>query len=183
MRQVADQISSDGFGHSTVPLPYFASSILISILTLVSSAAGIFSSGTYAREASDWALQAKAQDMANALAVATILASLYFARRGSVAGFLSWSGGLLFLIYSFVSIPLASTTTLFLALRRDPRSRCVHFPRRRVSARLLAAQKPLPHQGSNQAPRGGFPRFHRDGLLRSVAERGRSSAFQWHGPI
>ena len=84
-----------------VPVAFMLSTIAISILVTVVSGMGIFVGSTYARETSDWAVQARAQDIADVLAVAILLASVYFAGKGSVRGLLLWVGTLLFLIYAF----------------------------------------------------------------------------------
>jgi len=73
-----------------------------SILVFVSSMMGIFVRGTYSRYTSSLASQARAQDMADIIAVAILLTGIYFMNKQSVRGLQLWAGGLLFLIYAFV---------------------------------------------------------------------------------
>ncbi len=100
------EAQSDGFA---VPEIYLWSTVLISILTLVSSASGIFVASTYARDTSNWAMQARAQDVANVVAVVILLVAAYLTVRRSVRGFQVWAGVLLFLIYAFVIYAFASS--------------------------------------------------------------------------
>jgi hypothetical protein len=93
---------------------------VISTLTLISSAMGILVASTYARDASDWATQARAQDAANVVAVAALLVGAYLTFRGSPRGFQVWAGVLLFLTYSFVIYSFASSfNELFLLYVAD----------------------------------------------------------------
>jgi hypothetical protein len=85
------------------------------ILVLISSIAGIFVSGTYARDNANWAQQARAQDVADLVAVFALAVSTYLARRHSVRGFQTWAGVMLFLIYTFAIYAFASAfNSLFL---------------------------------------------------------------------
>jgi hypothetical protein len=81
--------------------PYLLSTMGISVLVLAASAAGVLISGTYARETTDWALQARAQDLADVVAVAALLVAAFTARERSTRGLLVWAGCLLYLIYAF----------------------------------------------------------------------------------
>jgi len=65
--------------------------------------------GTYARDTANWAQQARAQDVADLVAVCSLAVSAYLASRRSVRGFLTWAGGILFLIYTFAIYAFAST--------------------------------------------------------------------------
>jgi uncharacterized membrane protein (DUF485 family) len=94
---------------------YAWSTIVISALTLVSSAMGIFMAGTYARDTPNWAMQARAQDVANVAAVFILLMATYYMSKHSAHGFQVWAGVLLFLIYAFVIYAFASSfNNLFL---------------------------------------------------------------------
>jgi hypothetical protein len=84
-----------------MPRAYSWTSSAIAILVLFSAAMGIFVPGTYARETQDWAIQARAQDIANVVAIAAFLIAAYYAAKGAVGGRLVWGGCLLFLIYAF----------------------------------------------------------------------------------
>lgn len=83
-------------------------SIVAGIMVLATSAFGIFVNSTYARETADWATQARAQDIANVVAVAVLFVSAYFMNRGSFKGLFVWSGSLLFLVYGFVIYAFAA---------------------------------------------------------------------------
>jgi hypothetical protein len=82
--------------------------LLASLLVLISSLLGILVGSTYAREASDWALQARAQDVVDILAVASILAAIILVKRSPVKAFGVWVGGLLFLVYAYFIFAFAS---------------------------------------------------------------------------
>jgi len=94
---------------------YLYSTLVISFLVAVSSIMGIFARSTYARDTADWAMQARAQDVANVVAVVVLLVAAYFASRSSIRGWQVWAGSLLFLIYAFVIYAFASSfNSLFL---------------------------------------------------------------------
>jgi hypothetical protein len=94
---------------------YIWTTLMISMLVLSSSAAGIFVGGTYARDTTTWAEQARAQDVADVVGVCVLLLSAYGARKGSVRGFQAWAGALLFIIYTFAIYSFASAfNSLFL---------------------------------------------------------------------
>lgn len=88
---------------------YSGLTILLSLLALVASLVGIFVKSTYARETSNWAYQARGQDIINVLAVGLLLISLNFiVSRHSVGAFFAWCGALLFLIYGLVIFAFSS---------------------------------------------------------------------------
>ena len=85
------------------------------MLVLASSVMGLFVAGTYVRDTTSWAQQARAQDVADFVGIVVLLFSAYLANRGSVRGFQAWAGALLFLIYTFAIYSFASVfNTLFL---------------------------------------------------------------------
>src|SRR5689334_551936 len=77
-------------------------SVLIAILVLLASCAGLFLKGTYARETTSYALQSVGQDIENLVAAAALLLTAYFVSKGSMKAFLLWIGVLLALIYSYI---------------------------------------------------------------------------------
>ena len=94
---------------------YLWTTLVISMLVLVSSALGIFVAGTYARDTTSWAQQARAQDAADFVGIVVLLVSAYLANRGYVRGLQAWAGALLFLIYTFAIYSFASVfNSLFL---------------------------------------------------------------------
>lgn len=94
---------------ATIPKAYAWMTVAIAILTLTSSAAGLLVSGTYGRDTPDWAHQARAQDVANVVAVVILLLVTYPALRRSPRGYQAWAGVLLFLIYSLAIYSFASS--------------------------------------------------------------------------
>jgi hypothetical protein len=94
---------------------YLWSTLVIAVLVTTSSLAGIFVKNTYARDTANWAAQARAQDVTDLIAIATLLVSTLFMYRGSVRGYQVWAGAVLSLIYAFVSYSFESDfNTLFL---------------------------------------------------------------------
>ncbi len=83
-------------------------SVLIALLVLLASGAGLFLKGTYARETPSWAIQAMGQDIANVVSALTLLVAVYFASKGSVGAFLVWAGVLITLLYSSVIYAFAA---------------------------------------------------------------------------
>lgn len=81
---------------------------MISALVLFSSSMGILAKSTYIRETSTWASQAKAQDMADVVAVVILLLATYFMSKGSVRAWQTWAGTLMFLAYAFVIYAFAA---------------------------------------------------------------------------
>lgn len=70
-------------------------------IVLTTSLLGLFADWPYAAETPAWRLQAHGQDLGNLLAVATLLAALMPAARGSVAALGVWTGAQLYLCYAF----------------------------------------------------------------------------------
>jgi hypothetical protein len=88
---------------------YLGLTILLCGLTLFASLIGILVKSTYARETTNWAEQARGQDIINVAAVAMMLIVTYLiVTKHSVTALLVWAGGLLFLIYGFVIFAFAS---------------------------------------------------------------------------
>jgi hypothetical protein len=77
-------------------------SVLVAILVLLASLAGLFLKSTYARETTSYALQGVGQDIENIVAAVTLLITVYVVSKGSVKAFLVWMGVLLALLYSYV---------------------------------------------------------------------------------
>ncbi|HET9921182.1 MAG TPA: hypothetical protein VFQ30_15145 [Ktedonobacteraceae bacterium] len=77
-------------------------SVLVAILVLLASGAGLLLTSTYARETPSWAIQGLGQDLVNLVAVLALLITAYLVNRGSVKAFLIWSGVLLYLLYAYV---------------------------------------------------------------------------------
>jgi len=78
-------------------------SVLAAALSGVASAGGIFLDATYAQETALWAAQGIGQDLVNlVVAVPSVLAAAWFARRGSLRATLIWFGLLVYLAYSYV---------------------------------------------------------------------------------
>lgn len=76
--------------------------IIIVALVAVASLSGVFVKSLYARETPDWANQSVGQDVANIIAtVPALVASTYFAAKGSLRGILVWMGVLLTLAYTY----------------------------------------------------------------------------------
>jgi hypothetical protein len=80
---------------------------VISLLVLLSSAAGLNDPRVYGQETANWALQAKGQDLGNVLAVVVLVVAAVRYRRGSQRAGLVWLGTLLYLIYAFVVYAMA----------------------------------------------------------------------------
>src|SRR5688572_13639952 len=74
----------------------------ISLLTLVSSVAGLTDPDVYSRETQNWTLQAQGQDVGNILAVVVLLVAAVRHHNGSLRAGLVWLGTLLYLVYAFV---------------------------------------------------------------------------------
>jgi hypothetical protein len=82
--------------------------LVIAILVLIASIAGLTLKSTYARETTPYAIQAKGQDIANLVSVAVLLIAIYFVNRGSVKAFLVWVGALLTLLYAYAIYAFAA---------------------------------------------------------------------------
>ncbi len=77
-------------------------SVLISLLAMAASAAGVFVAGTYASETTNWAAQGIGQDVANLLLAYPLLLLLgWRVRRGSIRAYLAWLGVLFYSAYSY----------------------------------------------------------------------------------
>lgn len=83
-------------------------SVLVAILVLLASGAGLLLTSTYARETTPWAIQAVAQDSANLVSVAVLVIAAYFVHKGSVRALLVWMGALLTLLYAYVIYAFAA---------------------------------------------------------------------------
>lgn len=83
------------------PLLFVLTTVAIAGVVLTTSLLGLFAYWPYAAETPAWRLQAHGQDLGNLLAVATLLAALLPAARGSVAALGVWTGALLYLCYAF----------------------------------------------------------------------------------
>jgi hypothetical protein len=81
---------------------YMWLSVLVALLVLIASTAGLFLKSTYTRETMSWTVQAYGQDIANIVAAAALFITAYFANKESVKAFLIWIGLLLALIYPYV---------------------------------------------------------------------------------
>src|SRR5947209_14323870 len=77
-------------------------SVLVAILVLLASGAGLLLTSTYARETASWAVQGIGQDIVNLVAALALLITASLVNKGSVKAFLVWSGVLLYLIYAYV---------------------------------------------------------------------------------
>lgn len=76
--------------------------LAIAILVIIASGAGLFIKSIYARETLSWTVQAYGQDIANLIAAAALLITLYFVSKGSARAFLVWVGILLSLLYPYI---------------------------------------------------------------------------------
>ncbi len=83
-------------------------SMLVAILVLLASGAGLLLTSIYARETTPWAIQAVAQDSANLVSVAVLVIAAYFVHNGSVRALLVWMGALLTLLYAYVIYAFAA---------------------------------------------------------------------------
>jgi hypothetical protein len=78
-------------------------SVLVSVLVIGASGAGIFVKGVYSQETASYAAQGIGQDIVNiVIAVPTLLTSAYFLRKRSVRALLIWLGALVYIVYSYV---------------------------------------------------------------------------------
>ena len=77
-------------------------SVLVAVLVLLASGAGLLLTSTYARETASWAVQGIGQDIVNLVAALALLITASLVNKGSVKAFLVWSGVLLYLIYAYV---------------------------------------------------------------------------------
>ena len=77
-------------------------SVLVALLVLIASSAGLFLNSLYARETMSWTVQTFGQDIANLVAVVALFIAAYFVNKGSVKAFLVWIGVLLTLLYAYI---------------------------------------------------------------------------------
>ena len=77
-------------------------SVLVAVLVLLASGAGLLLTSTYAGETASWAVQGIGQDIVNLVAALALLITASLVNKGSVKAFLVWSGVLLYLIYAYV---------------------------------------------------------------------------------
>lgn len=87
--------------------PSWAWSLSIATLVAAASVWGLVGESPYAEETTNWATQARGQDVGNLLAVVTLLLSAYWHRRGSHRAGLVWLGTLLYLVYAYVVYAMA----------------------------------------------------------------------------
>lgn len=80
-----------------------ALSIPLAILVIVSSYAGLWIPETYSQETVNWKAQAIGQDMIDLFLIAPFLTiTAWFAFKNKRSALLLWSGGIFYLIYTFV---------------------------------------------------------------------------------
>lgn len=82
-------------------------SLVISTLVMVASMLGLLWPGAYLHETTNWAVQAKGQDLGNLFAVVTLLASGYLYSKGSFKASLVWLGTLFYLVYAYIVYAMA----------------------------------------------------------------------------
>lgn len=80
---------------------------VVSLLVVLTSVAGLADARVYGQETTNWATQAKGQDLGNLLAVVVLLVAAIWYRKGSQRAGLVWLGALLYLIYAFVVYAVA----------------------------------------------------------------------------
>lgn len=76
-------------------------SLPIALLAVAGSTIALVDQGIYAKEAEEWAAQATGQDIANLIVFPALLATAYIAARGSLRGYLCWTGLLGYSVYSY----------------------------------------------------------------------------------
>ncbi|MFL5590822.1 MAG: hypothetical protein ACJ8DI_24685, partial [Ktedonobacteraceae bacterium] len=62
-------------------------SVLVAVLVLIASSAGLFIKSIYARETMSWTGQAYGQDVANLVAAVALFITVYFVNKESVKAF------------------------------------------------------------------------------------------------
>lgn len=82
-------------------------SLAISVLVTAASVLGLVDPEIYGEETTNWATQAKGQDIGNLLAVVTLLLSGYGYYKGSHRAALVWLGTLLYLVYAYIVYSMA----------------------------------------------------------------------------
>ncbi len=91
---------------SRSPLP-LVTSLVICVLVLGASLAGLLIPEIYARETANWVTQARGQDLGNLVAVVFLLVSAVLRFRGSAIAGRVWLGTLLYLVYAYVVYAMA----------------------------------------------------------------------------
>lgn len=79
----------------------------IAALVLTASLSGLVGESAYDEETTNWALQARGQDIGNLLAVITLLVSGHLFRKGSHRAALVWWGTLIYLVYAYLVYAMA----------------------------------------------------------------------------
>ncbi len=82
--------------------------LIIVVLVLIASIAGLTLKSIYAGETIPWANQAKGQDLANLISIVVLVIAIYFVNKGSVKAFLIWIGALITLLYAYVIYAFAA---------------------------------------------------------------------------
>lgn len=82
-------------------------SVVISLLVVLSSVAGLADPRVYGQETENWATQARGQDLGNLLAVVVLVVAALRYLKGSRRSGLVWIGALLYLVYAFVIYAMA----------------------------------------------------------------------------
>lgn len=82
-------------------------SVIISLLVVLASVAGLLYSGTYQFETENWRRQAQGQDIGNLFAVLLLLGSAYGVGRKSFRSCLIWVGTLFYLLYAYLIYAVA----------------------------------------------------------------------------
>ena len=82
-------------------------SVVLAVLVVVSSLAGLLDPRVYDQETENWTIQAWGQDLGNLLAVVVLLAAAVRYRGGSQRAGLVWLGTLMYLVYAFIVYAMA----------------------------------------------------------------------------
>lgn len=82
-------------------------SVIISILVVLASLAGLLFSGTYQFETENWRMQAQGQDIGNLFAVVILLGGAYGMSQKSFKSSLVWIGTLFYLLYAYLIYAVA----------------------------------------------------------------------------
>lgn len=82
-------------------------SVVLAVLVVVSSLAGLLDPRVYEQETENWTIQARGQDLGNLLAMVVLLLAALRYRSGSQRAGLVWLGTLMYLIYAFIVYAMA----------------------------------------------------------------------------
>ena len=82
-------------------------SVVLAVLVVVSSLAGLLDPRVYEQETENWTIQARGQDLGNLLAMVVLLVPALRYRSGSQRAGLVWLGTLMYLIYAFIVYAMA----------------------------------------------------------------------------